>query len=540
MKRWTWAVALAFAASAHGSAFGQCLVGKIVSTDMTKPGSFGASVAIDGDTVFVGAPRHKSSLGSYSGLGAVFEFERQGDHWVQLAEIRPTLSVAEEAQCFFPYSCDDDFGISVDFDGDRLIVGSGCDVNICEGGSAFTFTRAMDGSWNQEQRIRADDWDAYDHFAVSVALDDDFAAIGAPLHYHSPGGFNEASYLFEWTGASWTQALEVLGYGDDVDVEGSTFVCGDSGQERVRVYEKGANGWSIVAELANPTPQAATGFGRSVAIQGDTLLVGAPWQDIVVLDEGVVFVFKRSGTTWAFDHAIVAPWPAKRLRFGWDLALSGDLAVVGTSELAWVPGQIAPGRAHVFREVGGVYVDEGALLPLSMDQQLGFGTPVAVSDPLIVGGLPAANEAGAYFGSAYVFSDDPSACPQLVSAPSYLSLASGGLHLINIQAGAGLGGAVYAVLGSASGTQPGISGGGLTLPLNVDGYFQLTLGNPNTIVKKSVGLLKPDGTNQAILRIDPGALPELAGVTLYHAYVVLDDNLVPVLASNADSVQLLP
>ena len=121
------------------------------------------------------------------------------------------------------------------------------------------------------------------------------------------------------------------------------------------------------------------------------------------------------------------------------------------------------------------------------------------------------------------------------------SLSSGaGSQTFFLDAGPAFGGSLYLLLGTASGTSPGIVVDGLPLPLNVDPYFLFTLSNPNsTVLANTFNLLAPDGTNSASLSLGPGISPALAGLTLNHAFMVITLAPLPLVSFVSDQAKLL-
>jgi len=103
-----------------------------------------------------------------------------------------------------------------------------------------------------------------------------------------------------------------------------------------------------------------------------------------------------------------------------------------------------------------------------------------------------------------------------------------------------LAGQLYWVLGSASGTAPGLALDGVSIPLNLDSYSSLTLTSPNAWITNSLGLLDSRGEAEATLVIAPGVLPPAAaGLTLHHAFVILGATTgVVLLSSEALAVQI--
>jgi hypothetical protein len=129
----------------------------------------------------------------------------------------------------------------------------------------------------------------------------------------------------------------------------------------------------------------------------------------------------------------------------------------------------------------------------------------------------------------------------LLSDADEVGLAAGGVVHLALDAGAAFAGAPYAMLGSHTGTAPGQSAFGVHLPLNDGSYFRLTRFQPGHPAFGGFrGRLDASGRASADLTVAAGSNPALAGLTLHHAFVVLDAALRPVLASEARPLLLLP
>jgi hypothetical protein len=129
----------------------------------------------------------------------------------------------------------------------------------------------------------------------------------------------------------------------------------------------------------------------------------------------------------------------------------------------------------------------------------------------------------------------------LASGVTKVSMATGGAQPLTLTAGSALGLNVYFLLGSASGTSPGIMLDGLHLPLQIaDPYFHLTLTQPNQLpLVNTLGFLSPSGTAMASIVVPLGQ-PTWVGLTLHHAYVVFGDDLGVAFASNALPLAFVP
>ncbi|MBN2191338.1 MAG: FG-GAP repeat protein [Polyangiaceae bacterium] len=125
-----------------------------------------------------------------------------------------------------------------------------------------------------------------------------------------------------------------------------------------------------------------------------------------------------------------------------------------------------------------------------------------------------------------------------------ISLRTGGGQILNLDArnekqGGPLALTPYVVLGSLSGTEPGLRVGSFTLPLNPDPYFAFTVNHPNTpLLSHTVGVLDHEGRATAAVTLPAGLPGAAAGTTLHHAFVVVDKGVE--LVSNAVPLTLVP
>lgn len=132
--------------------------------------------------------------------------------------------------------------------------------------------------------------------------------------------------------------------------------------------------------------------------------------------------------------------------------------------------------------------------------------------------------------------DDP-----LVSDREFLSSLAGGTQHFELDAGPAMGGQLYLLVGTLSGSDPGISVDGLNLPINFDAYTQFTLGGGAGLYTNSVGLLDADGFAEAQFTLPPGTAPQAVGSVFHHAFVTIDPLLSAVtFVSNAEVTLLRP
>jgi hypothetical protein len=293
--------------------------------------SFGLAVAVSGNTVVVGAPNEMSLL---PGLAYVFVKPSTGWSGNTLESARLIPTVRETA---------DHFGSSVGIDGDTIVVGSrGKDVGAnADQGRAYVFTKPQTGwtgTLTQNATLTASDGAAGDQFGSSAAISGDTVVLGAPLDDHPFGIFTipngGSAYVFVKPGNGWAFSLNESAklrasdgftasfgaqFGHSVGVSGDTVVGGapfqnvggDADEGAAYVFAKPVSGWagSLTqdATLNSPSGLAGDEAGTSVAISGDTVFVGVPRESIFLTSEaGAAYVFVKPGAGWTGTPAAAA------------------------------------------------------------------------------------------------------------------------------------------------------------------------------------------------------------------------------------------
>lgn len=205
---------------------------------------------------------------------------------------------------------------------------------------------------------------AGDHFGISVALADDTAVVGAYADHTTAGNGAGSAYVLTRVGATWT----------------------------------------IQAKLTAVGGQAFDNFGYSVALSGDTALVGAH-RDSTVFGHtsGSAYVFTRVGTSWSQQAHLFAVDGATGNFFGYSVALLGDTALIG-ARLGDSPSSFDAGSAYVFTRSGVDWSQQAKLIASDGVANDNFGVSVALTnDTALVGADLADNLGGEDSGSAYVF-----------------------------------------------------------------------------------------------------------------------------------------
>lgn len=280
-----------------------------------------------------------------------------------------------------------EFGYSVAVDGDVAAIGTpGLTGHV-------HVYRKRAGQWEPDAYVRPDGPNVVDRFGDSVALDGNALLVGS----------RDAAFLFVDVDGNWTEVGRMSPGApvSAVALDGDTAVigCGSCGAAgAVFVYRRNVSGWDAGVRLLPDDVAQAFRFGRSVAIDGDTLLVGDPNSVL----PGAAHVFVRTAEGWSKQAELRAPEPGPRDHFGWSVALQEDTALVGA-----IRDFSRDGSANVFVRSGGSWTLEAELRPSVEDSE--FGLSLALDgNAALVGALDWSCPGSSYYGSAYVFTRDDS------------------------------------------------------------------------------------------------------------------------------------
>jgi uncharacterized delta-60 repeat protein len=298
-------------------------------------------------------------------------------------------------------------GASIAISGDTVVIGApGDDANGTAAGAAYIVVRSGD-DWIQQQKLIASDGAAHDWFGGAVAISGDTVVIGrgypgAPQSY--PAGF---AYVFTRSGSVWTQQQKLMGFntngvfGGSVAINGDTIAVGATFDDNemgvwagsVYVFVRSGTLWALQQRLIPPDDPGF--FGFAVDMSGDTIIVGSPFGSM----PGAAYVFTRYGTAWSEQQKLTpAVWNGGD-RFGYSVSISDDTVIVGKSNAGFTPGS-----ADIFVRNGTVWTQEQTLTPSVGSQLDRFGNPVSISgNTVIVGATSGWTGSGPANGSAYIF-----------------------------------------------------------------------------------------------------------------------------------------
>ncbi len=403
--------ALGLAMLAVAPAAGQCLTATQVARVNPIGGEaldvFGSAVAISGDTAVVGA--FGDDNGAWSNRGSAYVFTRTGGVW--------SLQGWLEA---FDGNEDDEFGWTVAIAGDTIVVGARKDDTGAgaDAGSAYVFTRSG-MAWSRQAKLTASDGASGDRFGTSVAIAADTIVVGAEGDDNAGGAGAGAAYVFTRSGTAWTQQAKLTAsdgatgdtLGWSIAIAGDTAVVGaryddtpagtDAGS--AYVFARSGTVWSQQAKLTASDGAPSDWLGTSVAIVGDTIVAGASQDDTPGgFNAGSAYVFTRAGTVWTQQAKLMASDGAPEDNMGVSVGIAGDTAVVGAY---WddTPGGVNAGSTYVFVRSGTVWTQQAKLMASdgAAGDQLGRGAAID-GDTLLVGAQGDDTPGAANAGSAYV------------------------------------------------------------------------------------------------------------------------------------------
>ena len=373
-----------------------------------------------GDTIIIGA--HAVGFLNLDGFAKVYT--RSRNKWEETAElIRSDRDKENPGQA--------SFGFSVAITGPPgrgdptyAIVGSPSSGHqggvAADGGAAYIFRNTAQ-KWKQEAKLLAEDPASGDVFGWAVDIDDTTAVVGVPKD--DDAGPNSGSvYIFIKDGNTWKQQAKIAAkdsarsdsFGEVVAIERDTIVVGAPGHTHnnvrfsgaVYVFSRQGEKWVETAKITAEDAAKSDRFGVAVGIHGDTIIVGSTLNDAGRgKDAGAAYVFVREGNAWKQQAKLVGEDSRAGDHFGAGVATTGKIAIIG-APLHEEEG-LGSGAAYAFLNTDGVWKETEKIVPDDPVKGLVFGSAVAISRDTVIVTSGAADEGAAGFGNgsaAYVYS----------------------------------------------------------------------------------------------------------------------------------------
>jgi hypothetical protein len=317
----------------------------LTASDGAAGDTFGDGVAINGDTVVVGAPT--KDVNGISHSGAAYVFVRTGSIWVEQQRLLPPTS-SVQAQ----------FGFNVAVEGNTAVVGAPFDGGPGPDfgrGAVYVYVRSG-SQWSLQQRLLAPDGTGGDGFGVSVSLNGNTLVAGASVD--TVGGRTQqgSAYVFVRSGTTWSFQQQLFAgdgqasdfFGTRVAISGDQALIGAPEHDPAGLSNAGAaylflrvgTAWALERKLTANDGRASDRFGQAVALRGITAVIGA-----TIRDDGVAYVFRRESTGFTQRETLTPSDPTSR--FGSSVALDGSIILVGAPEIG---RRLGPGSAYPFQE----------------------------------------------------------------------------------------------------------------------------------------------------------------------------------------------
>jgi len=352
---------------------------------------FGHAVAVSGNTMVIGAHYEAGSAAGVNGnqndngapnAGAAYVFVRSGTNWTQQAYLKASNPDAN-----------DFFGTSVAVSGDTIVVGAREESSAAQevngnqednglpgAGAAYVFVRSGT-NWTQQAYLKPAKPGTLNYFGASVAVSGNTVVVGAPNEPGASAGVNGDPY------------------DDSLPSAGAAYV-----------FVRNGTNWTPEAYLKASNPRMDTLFGHSVALSGETVVVGAPFEDgtatginqppasVDGFEAGAAYVFARAGTNWSQQAYLKASNAGASDNFGWSVAASADTVAVGafqeSSSATGVNGAqgndnaARSGAAYVFVRSGNTWSQQAYIKASNTEAEDRFGWSIGVANDNLVVGAP--------------------------------------------------------------------------------------------------------------------------------------------------------
>jgi hypothetical protein len=304
---------------------------------------------------------------------------------------------------------------AISADGNTIVLGAPYDSSaITNAGAVYVFVRTG-GAWVLQQKLTAGDSGTNHYFGTAVAIEGNRIVVGADNAFvaRSTGNVEArgAVYVFTGNGMQWTQEQRLVPgtplyglseFGTSVAISGETIVVGAPDVQAAYIFGRAGATWAEQQRLVPGVTGCGEWFGVAVSIDGDTLIVGAPHYGADGDEQtcGAAYVFRRNGANWIEQqrltgntNVIQTEWGVLRTHFGASVTLDGDMAVVGAPLESSGPEQEDwfKGAAYVFLRPGPAenWSLQQKLMPPELVRDDAFGHSLALSGDTLAIGLRA-------------------------------------------------------------------------------------------------------------------------------------------------------
>ncbi len=299
---------------------------EVIPDDGIGNDAFGYGAAISGSTAMVGEAH--ATIEGRNAQGEVYVYRKLGRQWVLVQKLFADDGVTN-----------DQFGLSIALEGNTAIIGA-IGVNDSRG-AVYIFTNSG-GTWIQTQKLMASDGQQLDWFGFSVGISGTHLIVGARNAQSDRG----AAYFYDSSSGTWVLTAELTPgdlqpqdyFGNSVAISGNTALVGAfdiNGHTpgSAYVFNNFGNTWIQRQKLTPSDGEPDDWFGFAVALDGTTAAIGSSQARINgQLDQGAVYIFNKVGRTWMQRQKLVASDGTEFDAFGWHVRLKGDVLLIGATE----------------------------------------------------------------------------------------------------------------------------------------------------------------------------------------------------------------
>lgn len=384
---------------------------KLLADDGSPNAMFGNAVSVshDGSVCVIG-----SVYSNVSGVrkGAAYVFRRLSGVWVQEAKLAPS-----------DLALDDFFGYAVAISGDGATVSVSAinhDSSGVNAGAVYVFTKPG-ADWVQQTKLLPPSGDAPSSYGLSIALNGDGSTMAVGRHLDdTPTVDAGAVFIYTRTGSSWSQQTKItvsdaaMHFGRSVSLSdsGNHVAIGAYGNASdngcVYVFVRSGSTWTQQSRLTASDGSSGDSLGYSVAISKDasTVIAGAYSNDTKASGAGAAYIFTRSLTVWSEHSKLMLSDGGAGDYFGYSVSISADGGVCAVGAYSDDDQGLNSGTVTMFKKNGTTWDQMSKLLASDGAANDRFGYSVALSgnaETCVIGANNNSNARGTNAGSAYIF-----------------------------------------------------------------------------------------------------------------------------------------
>ncbi len=286
---------------------------------------------------------------------------------------------------------------------------------------ACSLTQAQPCAPRETAIMVADDGDVADNYGWSVAIEGTTAVVGS-LNDDAVGSDSGSVYILSYDGNRWDQTQKLVatgigsfdGFGDSVAISGDTIVIGSPGDDdagsgagAAYVFTNIAGVWTQTTKLVPPTLAGGDNCASEVDIDQDTIILSAMLTDSNGSNSGAAYIYRRIAGTWTYMTQLVPNDNAEFDRFGMDVAVSGSRVLISAPSDDDNGGS-STGSAYIFERDGETWSQTHKLTASDADPDDQFGERLDLSNTTALIGSRYDNAPLGNSGSAYIFEFDGS------------------------------------------------------------------------------------------------------------------------------------